>query len=73
MATCGTDSLSLVSLLEASPQDIWWVLSGLRSKAHNRFVKQFLSNKLYEMDPEDLDFYLPQLWYDSTTSDSLNG
>jgi hypothetical protein len=61
MSKDGPD-LHVVSLLETESPDIWWVLCGLKAKTYNNTIQELLCNKLYEVDPDDLDFYLPQLW-----------
>lgn len=50
----------------SSVKDIWWVLSGFREKlptSGSGPIREMLVNRLYSLDADDLDFYLPQLWY----------
>lgn len=48
---------------------IFGLLHFMNEKRTHDGVREFLVHKLYEMSDTDIDFVLPQLWYETTTNE----
>jgi hypothetical protein len=62
-ATDGGGQQDLLEQFSRHGVDAWTAVQNLAGTQH-RGVRDYLINRMYELLPKDVDFFLPQLWYE---------